>query len=397
MILKNTHFLGLMLVLCAGLAFMLAGCSHDSDDVPNDPTTVEILMEKGWTDFLGGDYSSAITRFRQILNRDATVTEAYVGLGWAYTYAGTFDKGLNNFIFAQARPDFDPYEAEVYAGLASNYAASDEDSIAVYYAQKALGVDPDWVFRMDADLTARDLNVLIAQSYFNDRKYYYAKEQVNALEQDWSDRFVTTSVSDMITPLEWSVTIDSIRVSFQLPEAGISTFGETGRTAAAVASVPAAGINTCNCAVEITSVESDAPTEYWKVVCVEEVRKGGIFKIVGSVSDTLPTPFDLNDETYVADHFSFRMHFDNVEGGRRQWKYPLVGDHFTFATAEADVPFVVDQIKNGNQVYISLDPAATNARFFRDVDYTIYLDYSYYYDFGDFLVQLLEKINSLFQ
>jgi hypothetical protein len=407
MMIRKDHFLGLVLVWCAGIAMLLSGCSHESDDIPTARTTSEILMAKGWNDFLGGDYSSAITSFRQILNRDATITEAYVGLGWSYTYAGTFDKGLSNFIFAQARPDFkavppdhDGYEAEVYAGMASNYAATNEDSLAIFYAQKSLAVDPAWVFRMDDALTNHDLKVLIAQSYFNDRKYYDAKEQVDDMAPGWSSEFETETVTDMIIPLEWSVSNDSTRVSFQVPEPGISSFAEGGETTVAVGSVPAPGINACNCRLEVEAVTDLAKTEYWVLTCIEEEKRGGVFEVIGSVSGPLE-PFDIfgiaspGSTLYVSDYFTLNMHFKDIEKTRDR-DYPEIGDTYTFATAEGGIPFTVNQVKDGNRIFISLDPAATDAKFFRDVEYTIFLEYSYFNDFGNFLVRLMEKINSLF-
>ncbi len=54
------------------------------------------------------------------------------------------------------------------------------------------------------------------------------------------------------------------------------------------------------------------------------------------------------------------------------------------------------QVKEGNLLYISLDPAVTDARFFKDTEYQLSLDYRYFNDYGDFVIRLMEKINNLY-
>jgi hypothetical protein len=47
-------------------------------------------------------------------------------------------------------------------------------------------------------------------------------------------------------------------------------------------------------------------------------------------------------------------------------------------------------VKDGNRVFVS------GTTFFADIDYEVALDYNYFDDFGNFLLHLMEKINSLF-
>ena len=398
---KKMLFVSLLSAVSVGVVIIMGGCSHESDDIPTKITTANILIEEAWDDFLAADYGSAVTKFRLMLGRDVTITEGYVGLGWSYTLAGTFDKGRNNFVFAQARPDFAGYDVEVYAGLATNYAASEEDSLAVFYARKALDLDSDWVFRIDDNLTSYDLHVMIAQSYFNNKMYLDAKEKVDFLSPGWSGTFDATAVAEEIMPLEWEVSTDSMNVSFRLPQTGVSSIASSGETAIPVASIPASGINACNCKLEVADVTSSLQTEYWVLTCIEEVKRGGVFEVTGSQSGLLE-PFDIDgiakpgSTMYVSDSFTLKMHFKDVEKTRDR-RYPEVGDTFTFATAASGVPFVVDQVKEGNRVFISLDAATTDAKFFKGVDYKIFLEYGYYNDFGNFILNLVEKINSLFE
>jgi hypothetical protein len=155
--------------------------------------------------------------------------------------------------------------------------------------------------------------------------------------------------------------------------------------------VPAAGINKGQGEISEVTVSEDVLTEYWTATCIDSVKKGGIFSVIGSKSGR-HEDYDIKTGTYTSDNgeASFRITSD-----RR--KYFSEGDSFTFATAATGVPFGVDQVKDGNVVFISLDTAATDAKFFKNVEYTILLEYSYFNDFGKFLFRLMEKINDLFQ
>jgi hypothetical protein len=195
----------------------------------------------------------------------------------------------------------------------------------------------------------------------------------------------------MITPLEWTVSPDSTKVSFQVPEVGIYSFAGEGSIPSAMASAPGQGINVGLGTISDVTVSDDVMTEYWTVTCVEFVRKAGIFSVVGSKSGQ-HADYDISTGSYTSDNgeVTFRITSD-----RR--KYFEVGDSFNFVTSAAGVSFTVNQVKEGNRVFIALDPDATDAKFFKDVDYSILLEYDYYEDYGNFILQLMEKINSLFQ
>ncbi len=387
----NGEILIVGLLLMGGL-MMLGGCSHESDDIPTGLTTKSILMEEAWDEYLLGNYNAATSKFQQVLNRDATITEAYVGLGWSYTLAEIFDKGLNNFVFAQARSDFGPFAADVYAGMASNYAASNADSLSVIYARKALETEPDWTFFKDANLSARDLHVLIAQAYFHNRQFMYAKDEVDILDPNWSNAFATTRVSGSgpDTLLEWAVSGDSLSVSFLLPEAGISTIAATGSIPNATASMALPDpLNFGQGTISLVTAGTSAQTEYWTMTCIATAKKGGTFSVVGSKSGR-HADYDIQTGAYASEDgavaFTITSHVR---------KFFVVGDKFYFATSAAGVTFHVDQVKEGNAVYVSIDPDETNARFYKDIAYQIVLDYRYFNDYGDFVVRLMEKINSL--
>jgi hypothetical protein len=396
MIRHKSKILALGLVLFVGGLMGLGGCSHESDNIPTKVTTNEVLMKEAWDDYGSGSYNSAIKKFQEILNRDATITEAYVGLGWGYTLAGTFDKGRNNFVFAQARADFNPFKADVYAGMASNYAASNEDSLAVLYAKKVLEVDPEWVFFKNDELVrndnlnAHDLHVLIAQSYFHKKRYMYAKDEVDIMEPGWSSRFATTSLSGLVTPLGWTVSTDSLSVSFTLPETGVSSIVATGTIPNPMVSQALLGVNKGRGTISNVTVGNNVLTEYWTVTCIDSVKKGGIFSVIGSKSGRHPD-YDILKGAYTSENGEVSF---TITSDRRYYFTEM--DKFSFATMEAGVSFDIDQVNEGNIIYISLDPATTDAKFFKDVTYKIFLDYRYFDDFGDFVVRLMEKINSLY-
>ena len=377
---KRVDVLSFCLMVCMGTVIFLGGCSHESDDIPTKITTGNVLMKGAWDDYLGGNFNSAITKFRQVLARDATITEAYVGLGWSYTAAGTFDKALNNLTFAESRPDFLEYESDVYGGYASTYSASAEDSLAIIYAQKTLDTDQNWVFRADSTITFYDLHVMIAQASFKSKKYTAAVEKVDYLDPGWSEQFPTTGVTQTVTSLD--VSSDSTWAILRVPHAGVSEI-QSLVSEAAVASVPASksgNIGTGSIS-EITVSDEHTLTEYWTVTCIDSVRDGGIFSVVGSVSGSL-ADYDITTGRYNSDPVTF-----TIRDGRPNFS---VGDAFSFATTEANTPLTLEQVKEGNRIFVS------GATFFSDIDYEIAVEYSYFDDFGNFLVNLMEKINSLF-
>ena len=380
---KRVDLVNLSLVLCTGVMLLWGGCSHESDDIPGGPPTTAIgLIKEAWDDYVNGDFGLATNKFSQVLNRDATITEAYVGLGWSYTASGTFDKALDNFFFAQARPDWADFEADVYAGMASNYAASREDSVAVIYARKTLDVDSDWVFPADPSLNADDLRVLIAQSYFKARMYLDARDEVDVMDPGWSADFDTLRASRTISDIE--VVTDSTWAFFRLPQAGISEVVSVVSETAVASALVAGKDNVGSGAVSDVTAGETARTEYWVVTCKTEVGNGGIFDVVGSGSGP-QADYDITTGRYTSDNGEVSF---MIRDGREDFD---VGDSFTFATSAANTPLTIDQIKEGNRVFIS------GTTFFPDVSYGIRVEYTYFTDFGGFLVQLMEKINSLYQ
>lgn len=373
-----------ILTLMVGV-FLWAGCERKSDDIPTQAEAPDVsgLLTKGWDYYLSGDYALAIAKFDSALGRDVATTDAYLGLGWSYTQMGQFEEARSKltFIFAQPAWADSQVRADVYAGFAAGYVAEGQDSLAIIAAQDALDADPEWSFSHDATLTYYDLHLLQAQASFNSYRYLKAKEKVDHLEPGWSLAFPTSAASATITQL--SVALDSTWASFRLKKAGASEIGSVV-SKTAVASVPAAGEDNVGDGEfsEVTAGEA-AKTEYWVVRCKRKVQNGGVFEVVGSVSGP-QTDYDITTGNYTSDGGEISI---TIEDGKEDF---TVGDLFTFATTAANTPLTVDQVKEGNRVFIS------GTKFFQDVSYEILVDYSYFNDFGDFLLQLMEKINSLY-
>ncbi|UCE20264.1 MAG: hypothetical protein JSV84_07985 [Gemmatimonadota bacterium] len=383
MMTKRADLLRFGLMLCVGAMILIGGCSHESDDIPTKITTSNSLMKEAWDDYRGGDFSSSITKFRQVLNRDATITEAYVGLGWAYTLAGTFDKALNNFIFTRSRPDWSLWKLHVNAGTATNYAASGNDSLAVIYAaDSTLHFDPDWKFYGDSTITFYDLHVLIAQVSFKSKRYIEAMEKVDELvpNHDWSTQFSTQDATETVESPE--VSTDSTWAILEMRHTGVNEVLSV-ESAAAVASVPASKTGNIGggSISEIGVSDEETLTEYWTVTCDTTEESGGKFSVVGSETGLLGI-YDIKTGRFDGGKVTF-----TIRDGRPDFS---LGDTYTFATTAAHTPLTVDQVKDGNRIFVK------GTKFFSEVDYEIVVEYKYFDDFGYFVLNLMEKINELF-
>ncbi len=73
-----------------------------SDDIPEDPATLEGLIQEGMAAFKDNDAELAIEKFNQALERDVdpiNAIAAYRGLGWAYSRVNKPSLAINTFSF----------------------------------------------------------------------------------------------------------------------------------------------------------------------------------------------------------------------------------------------------------------------------------------------------------
>lgn len=84
------------------LSLVLIGCDKKSDDIPTSPVTLQSLIDEGFRYYQEGEYSEAITRFQEALERDVdpdNSLRAYQGLGWTYARIERYASSVNNFSF----------------------------------------------------------------------------------------------------------------------------------------------------------------------------------------------------------------------------------------------------------------------------------------------------------
>jgi tetratricopeptide (TPR) repeat protein len=176
MAMKRILFYGIVSVTALSLA--CGGGDGGGGGGPSD--TAASLTSKGWTEFDGGDYHDAITKFNEALALDAGYAEAHCGLGWAYARLDSLNKALNALsqCISHGMTDADPYagKAPVYRDL-----KPPQFTQAISSAATALSKDSDYVFDHYQSFDWRDLHLIKAQSYYGLAQYTNAKGEVDAL------------------------------------------------------------------------------------------------------------------------------------------------------------------------------------------------------------------------
>lgn len=70
-------------MLVASFSFSVISCGDDEDDNTQAQLTVQEVSARGWESFKDADYSSALTDFSAVIQRDANYSDAYNGAGWS--------------------------------------------------------------------------------------------------------------------------------------------------------------------------------------------------------------------------------------------------------------------------------------------------------------------------
>ena len=153
------------------LVLLITACDRKGKNIPTYPPTADSRLSEGWTAFESGDYEQAINGFTDAKNRDAAYADAYNGLAWSYARTQDFDNAKSNFsVFMSLVGEDMSKRIDAYAGLATIYAANQEDSLAIEWSKEVLNIEPNYEFNHDAKVNAKSLKALVAKSYFNMQK-----------------------------------------------------------------------------------------------------------------------------------------------------------------------------------------------------------------------------------
>ncbi len=165
---------------------VLVGCDVDKDqDRITDPGQT---IANTWLIFGNGNYDSARTVFKDIINRYPDSTVAYSGLGWCEMQSDSLDAAATAFAGGSSKGNA---SADLYAGWAfvlnaqKKYAESNERILA------ALFKDSLWNFPYLLGLSHTDLELMRAQNFLLTGDYANALLAVNFLDPNFTADITT--------------------------------------------------------------------------------------------------------------------------------------------------------------------------------------------------------------
>lgn len=141
----------------------------------------QLLLARAWKKFEQGQYSEASLDFGLVLAENSNYSDAYVGLGWSYSFLDSleqakeqFDKAisLNNRLF------------DAYVGRGMVLLSSSKYNAAVSDLSFVLASNPIYAFSHNTDIDYKDIHIALAEAYFYQGKYDKAQGHINFL---WSD------------------------------------------------------------------------------------------------------------------------------------------------------------------------------------------------------------------
>lgn len=167
-------------ILLLFAALLLAACEEtnkiiipDNINVNPGETKAEVYTKTGWQEFEKGQFSKAAEAFRTAIAEDSYYSDAYNGLGWAYTRLDSIEVARNNFTVAinssQSTTNIfrDASAGRAFVNLAlEDYEEAIRDVNNALQAQTSYRYYYDYVFRHDTRIDEMDLLLVRAESYF---------------------------------------------------------------------------------------------------------------------------------------------------------------------------------------------------------------------------------------
>lgn len=173
---------------------LIAGCTEkiSNDSFLSQPSEYyNALVQEGWTSFEAGRYSQAVDAFSSAAEREATLPEVYLGLGWSSFRNNAQENGRSYFGSAIAYAFLDTVKGpmvviEATAGLAGIALAIGEYENAISYVDEVLTNEPAFTFSHDNSVNYRALKKIKAISAYYLGDFATAYQQVLDLNLSFS-------------------------------------------------------------------------------------------------------------------------------------------------------------------------------------------------------------------
>jgi tetratricopeptide (TPR) repeat protein len=169
------------LSILVAVLLLSVGCSKSENGTgPDEPTAAEDLAA-GWTAFEAHDYVTARTRFGSAISKDATLADAYNGLGWCQAILNNLSPAATAFQDGLTR---DSTLIDAVAGLAFVYRDLPNLDQAILRGEAVPTANASWQFSHMTSVNSRDVRVVIAQAYFlkGEANFSESQAQVDALD-----------------------------------------------------------------------------------------------------------------------------------------------------------------------------------------------------------------------
>jgi tetratricopeptide (TPR) repeat protein len=140
------------------------------------------FIEDGWESMDEGRYSDAVIDFTKATDLETGLTDAWNGLGWAYSRMNKPDTSVSFFNTGENYNDQSVIGTEILAGRSFSNLALGEYLLAINDANGALDRSPTWVFRRDPSITFKQLTLTVATAHFSLGDYASSLSWVQRLD-----------------------------------------------------------------------------------------------------------------------------------------------------------------------------------------------------------------------
>lgn len=178
---NNSHKLIFCLILLC--FFLSCGGGSTRPVIQRDPETAKELAQQGWVKYEAGNFSRAVSLFKEARKADESYLDSYNGLGWSYFRLHDLLSSLFNFrIPINADSSF----IDVQVGYAISSFEKNEYAETIRAVLKVTWLDStgfdikgtdEYFFEHDVDVTSREVRQILALSY------YYTGEFDKAFKQ----------------------------------------------------------------------------------------------------------------------------------------------------------------------------------------------------------------------
>ncbi len=164
--------------ILAMILMLLIGQQCRKAYVPTGPD----YADYGWTFYDAGNYQDARTWFREAVDTDSLYVDGFNGLGWSLGAMDSMSAAFTAFGEGLVIGDTTDYYPDLLAGrIFTAHALGLYDSAAVL-SDVFLRLDSHWIFPHDENLTASDVVVVLAASYFSLQNYSQALTLIQRLD-----------------------------------------------------------------------------------------------------------------------------------------------------------------------------------------------------------------------